>query len=274
MDSHGYTHAYPHLGNVDMPEQPAFNLQSGYVLRSLDVLPKSGTRRPWALTHNYLRDVLGRRLRVHRGLDGVRPGGYGVRRVSPVPSSWVADSPNVVLNRSARCDGLAKPASIAAVGQVVRPPRSPCRRAAAESRADSDACWCPFRRETGEEIATRTVPPRWRAPSTRPSPPGHRESGGRPPRYGGRWAGATAGRPDQASDRRFGVGRSEFGSRSLVAHVRPRSHRCQPRRTLCRLSIGSIRRRLQVAGHRAREPMADQLIGSAAAGSAHCARRA
>jgi cation diffusion facilitator CzcD-associated flavoprotein CzcO len=60
MDSHGYTHAYPHLGEVDMPEQPAFNLQSGYVLRSLDVMPKSGTRRPWALTHNFLRDVLGR----------------------------------------------------------------------------------------------------------------------------------------------------------------------------------------------------------------------
>jgi cation diffusion facilitator CzcD-associated flavoprotein CzcO len=62
MDAHGYTHAYPHLGGVDMPEQPAFNLQSGYVLRSLDVMPKSGTRRPWALTHNYLRDVFGRRF--------------------------------------------------------------------------------------------------------------------------------------------------------------------------------------------------------------------
>ena len=62
MDSHGYTHAYPHLGDVHMAEQPAFNLQSGYVLRALDVLPKSGTRRPWALTHNYLRDVLGHRF--------------------------------------------------------------------------------------------------------------------------------------------------------------------------------------------------------------------
>ncbi|HET6735093.1 flavin-containing monooxygenase [Mycobacterium sp.] len=60
MDSHGYTHAYPHLGRVDMPEQPAFNLQSGYVKRGLHALPRSGTRRPWALTHNYLRDVLGR----------------------------------------------------------------------------------------------------------------------------------------------------------------------------------------------------------------------
>jgi cation diffusion facilitator CzcD-associated flavoprotein CzcO len=62
MDAHGYTHAYPHLGGVDMPEQPAFNLQSGYVLRSPDVMPKSGASRPWALTHNYLRDVFGRRF--------------------------------------------------------------------------------------------------------------------------------------------------------------------------------------------------------------------
>jgi cation diffusion facilitator CzcD-associated flavoprotein CzcO len=60
MDSHGYTRAYPHLGKVDMPEQPAFNLQSGYVLRSPDELPKSGTRNPWALSHNFVRDVLGR----------------------------------------------------------------------------------------------------------------------------------------------------------------------------------------------------------------------
>jgi cation diffusion facilitator CzcD-associated flavoprotein CzcO len=60
MDSHGYTHAYPHLGNVKMPEQPAFNLDSGYVKRGLHMLPKSGTRRPWKLTHNYVRDMLGR----------------------------------------------------------------------------------------------------------------------------------------------------------------------------------------------------------------------
>jgi cation diffusion facilitator CzcD-associated flavoprotein CzcO len=62
MDSHGYTHAYPHLGDAHMPEQPVFNLQSGYVLRSQNVLPKSGVRRPWAVTHNYLRDALGNRF--------------------------------------------------------------------------------------------------------------------------------------------------------------------------------------------------------------------
>ena len=62
MGSHGYTHAYPRLADGHMPEQPLFNLQSGYVLRSQDVLPKSGVRRPWAMTHNYLRDALGHRF--------------------------------------------------------------------------------------------------------------------------------------------------------------------------------------------------------------------
>jgi cation diffusion facilitator CzcD-associated flavoprotein CzcO len=62
MTSHGYTHAYPHLGNVNMPEQPAFNLESGYVKRGLHALPKSGTRRPWVISHNFVRDALGHRF--------------------------------------------------------------------------------------------------------------------------------------------------------------------------------------------------------------------
>jgi cation diffusion facilitator CzcD-associated flavoprotein CzcO len=63
MNSHGYTHAYPHLGKTDMAEQPTFNLQAGYVLRALDVLPKSGSRRPWVVSHDFLRDTLDHRLR-------------------------------------------------------------------------------------------------------------------------------------------------------------------------------------------------------------------
>lgn len=62
MDSRGYTHAYPHLGAVDMLDQPVFNLQSGYILRAQGVLPKSGVGRPWEMTHNYLRDVFGQRF--------------------------------------------------------------------------------------------------------------------------------------------------------------------------------------------------------------------
>ena len=62
MTSHSYTHAYPHLGDVNMPEQPAFNLQSGYVMRGLHMLPKSGTRKPWVVSHNFVRDALGHRF--------------------------------------------------------------------------------------------------------------------------------------------------------------------------------------------------------------------
>jgi len=45
-----------------MPEQPTFHLESGYVKRGRSVHPKSGTRRPWKVSHNFLSDALGRRF--------------------------------------------------------------------------------------------------------------------------------------------------------------------------------------------------------------------
>jgi cation diffusion facilitator CzcD-associated flavoprotein CzcO len=62
MDSHGYNHAYPHLGDKPMSEKPAWNLQAGYVQRSAHVLPKSGTHRPWNVRHNYVLDVIDHRF--------------------------------------------------------------------------------------------------------------------------------------------------------------------------------------------------------------------
>ena len=62
MDSHGYTHAYPHLGDTPMSEKPTWNLQAGYVQRALHALPKSGTHRPWNVRHNYLLDTLDHRF--------------------------------------------------------------------------------------------------------------------------------------------------------------------------------------------------------------------
>ena len=62
MESHGYTHAYPHLGDVPMPEKPAWNINAGYVQRSLHALPKSGTRRPWNVRHNYVLDAIDHRF--------------------------------------------------------------------------------------------------------------------------------------------------------------------------------------------------------------------
>lgn len=62
MDKHGYTHAYPHLGDTPMPDKPAWNINAGYVKRAPHALPKSGTRRPWNVRHNYLLDVLDHRF--------------------------------------------------------------------------------------------------------------------------------------------------------------------------------------------------------------------
>ncbi|MCH9667876.1 MAG: NAD(P)/FAD-dependent oxidoreductase [Actinomycetia bacterium] len=62
LDTHGYTHAYPHRGSGPMAEKPAFDLQSGYVKRSPHALPKSGTHRPWNVRHNYVLDVIDHRF--------------------------------------------------------------------------------------------------------------------------------------------------------------------------------------------------------------------
>lgn len=62
MNSHGYTHAYPHLGDVPMPEKPAWNINAGYVQRAPHALPKSGTRRPWNVRHNYVLDAIDHRF--------------------------------------------------------------------------------------------------------------------------------------------------------------------------------------------------------------------
>jgi cation diffusion facilitator CzcD-associated flavoprotein CzcO len=62
METHGYTHAYPHLGDVPMTEKPTFDLQAGYVQRAPHALPKSGTRRPWKVRHNYVLDVIDHRF--------------------------------------------------------------------------------------------------------------------------------------------------------------------------------------------------------------------
>jgi monooxygenase len=68
MDSHGYAIAVarrdPTLG-----EQPFLDFSSGYVVRSLEILPKQGAERPWKVYQNYILDALA--LRWGRIDDGV-----------------------------------------------------------------------------------------------------------------------------------------------------------------------------------------------------------
>jgi cation diffusion facilitator CzcD-associated flavoprotein CzcO len=58
MVAHGYTHAYPHRGDEPMAEKPSWDIDAGYVARSVHLLPKSGTKRPWNVRQNYLADAI------------------------------------------------------------------------------------------------------------------------------------------------------------------------------------------------------------------------
>jgi cation diffusion facilitator CzcD-associated flavoprotein CzcO len=62
MDSHGYTHAYPHLGDAPITEKLAWDLEAGYIQRAPHALPRSGNRRPWHVRHNYVLDVIDHRF--------------------------------------------------------------------------------------------------------------------------------------------------------------------------------------------------------------------
>jgi len=62
MGTHGYTHAYPHLGGTPMKETRTFDLDAGYVKRNPHALPRSGSRRPWHVRHNYLLDIIDHRF--------------------------------------------------------------------------------------------------------------------------------------------------------------------------------------------------------------------
>lgn len=58
LDEHGYTTCTPVAPPSVTATEPLIDLKSGYVLRSIDKLPKQGPAAPWRLFQNYPRDVL------------------------------------------------------------------------------------------------------------------------------------------------------------------------------------------------------------------------
>jgi monooxygenase len=58
MDANGLRQATPRAPDQSVATEPFLDLASGYVLRSIHTLPKQGSRAPWRLYQNYIRDVL------------------------------------------------------------------------------------------------------------------------------------------------------------------------------------------------------------------------
>jgi monooxygenase len=57
MDARGYRVATPRAPDPSVETEPFIDLKSGYVLRSLDQLPKQATAHPWRLHQNYAQDI-------------------------------------------------------------------------------------------------------------------------------------------------------------------------------------------------------------------------
>jgi monooxygenase len=68
MDSKNYRVVVPQR-ETDVEPEPFLNFNSGYVLRAGDLLPKQGSRKPWRVHQNYLKDML--TIRYGRINDGV-----------------------------------------------------------------------------------------------------------------------------------------------------------------------------------------------------------
>jgi hypothetical protein len=57
MDAYGYTSCTPYNRDPTVTETPFVDFTPGYFLRSMDKLPKQGSKLPWRLHQNYIRDV-------------------------------------------------------------------------------------------------------------------------------------------------------------------------------------------------------------------------
>jgi hypothetical protein len=62
MDENGYAYAIPRGPDPSLGTEPIIDLMSGYVLRSIEQLPRQGQTVPWRLHQNYTRDTLGLRF--------------------------------------------------------------------------------------------------------------------------------------------------------------------------------------------------------------------
>ena len=57
MDQHGYARCTPRVNDPNIKDEPVIDFNSGYVLRALHTLPRQGSKTPWRLHQNYVKDL-------------------------------------------------------------------------------------------------------------------------------------------------------------------------------------------------------------------------
>jgi cation diffusion facilitator CzcD-associated flavoprotein CzcO len=89
MDRHGYTQCTPRRPDVSIAEKPVLDLTSGYIQRAIDTLPRQGSRKPWKMYQNYIRDLLSIRLsRVNDGTMEFKRHGERVSQKARRGRAW------------------------------------------------------------------------------------------------------------------------------------------------------------------------------------------
>ena len=68
MDANNFSSCTPRLNDPSVIPEPALDFNSGYVLRALNDIPSQGSKHPWRLHQNYVKDL--RMLRHGRLEDG------------------------------------------------------------------------------------------------------------------------------------------------------------------------------------------------------------
>src|ERR1700733_2688893 len=58
MDRHGYAACTPRQRDPLVTPEPLIDFSSGYIQRAIDQFPHQGSKRPWKLYQNYVRDLL------------------------------------------------------------------------------------------------------------------------------------------------------------------------------------------------------------------------
>jgi monooxygenase len=62
MDKHGYDTFTPRITDPTVERLPPVDFTSGYFQRAMDKLPRQGSRKPWRIHQNYLRDIVSLRF--------------------------------------------------------------------------------------------------------------------------------------------------------------------------------------------------------------------
>ena len=62
MDRHGYAACTPRQHDTSIEPEPLIDFSSGYIQRAIDQFPRQGSKKPWRLYQNYVRDLFSLRF--------------------------------------------------------------------------------------------------------------------------------------------------------------------------------------------------------------------